>query len=105
VNLEERRREFIAGLRAVAKFYEDNPDVFYDGIHLTINMYVAGAAARAVLARTAGIFGNCCEILSDTQVTISRQFSKQVSLAIFALRSTVWPVAKHCDSLLKSKAE
>ena len=33
MNLDARRREFVEGLRAVAKFYEDNPDAFYDGIH------------------------------------------------------------------------
>jgi hypothetical protein len=95
------RREFIEGLRAVAKFYEDNPDAFYDGIHLTINMYVAGSAARPVLGQTAKIFGNCNKVYSDTQVTLSRQFSKQVSLAVFAPRAAVCrPLAWCCDPLL-----
>ena len=106
MNLEARRREFIQGLRAVAKFYEDNPDAFYDGIHLTINMYVAGPTARAVLSRTARIFGNCNKILTDTQVTISQQFSKQVSLAIFALRAHVCrTIAQRCDPISESEAE
>jgi hypothetical protein len=102
VNLDARRREFIEGLRAVAKFYEDNPDAFYDGIHLTINMYVAGPTARPVLAQTARIFGNCNKVCGDTQVTVSRQFSKQVSLAIFAPRAAVCrPIAWCCDPLLE----
>ncbi len=37
---------FIAGLRAVAEFYEQNPDAYYDGMHITLNMYVWGGAAR-----------------------------------------------------------
>jgi hypothetical protein len=106
VNLEGRRREFIEGLHAVAKFYEDNHDAFYDGIHLTINMYVAGAIARPVLAQTARIFGTCNKIYGDTQVTVSRQFSKQVSLAIFAPRGAVCrPIAWRCDPLLERQAE
>jgi hypothetical protein len=30
-----RRRQFIAGLRAVAQFYEEHPAAWYDGMHLT----------------------------------------------------------------------
>ena len=48
---QRRRRHFIAGLRAVAEFYEQNPDAYYDGMPITLNMYVWGAAARQTLRR------------------------------------------------------
>ena len=50
-NEQLRRRQFIAGLRAVAQFYEENPAAWYDGMHLTLNMYVWGRAARKALSR------------------------------------------------------
>ena len=54
---QRRRQQFIAGLRAVAQFYEDNPDAWYDGIHLTLNMYIWGRKAREILARTVKALG------------------------------------------------
>jgi hypothetical protein len=44
---QRRRRHFIEGLRAVADFYEQNVDAYYDGMHITLNMYVWGGAAHA----------------------------------------------------------
>ena len=32
---QHRRRHFIEGLRAVASFYEQNADAYYDGMHIT----------------------------------------------------------------------
>ncbi len=48
MSVEQRRRQqFIAGLRAVASFYEQNADAYYDGMHVTLNcMY--GVARHAV---------------------------------------------------------
>jgi hypothetical protein len=86
---ERRRRQFIDGLRAVAKFYEDNPGVWYDGMHLTLNMYVWGRAARKSLADTARAFGRCSKVYDDNNVTVSRQFSEQVTVAVFAPRARV----------------
>ena len=49
----EQRRHFIAGLRAVAEFYEQNPDAYYDGMPITLSMYAWGGAARQTLRRMA----------------------------------------------------
>jgi hypothetical protein len=35
---QRRRRHFIEGLRAVADFYEQNVDAYYDGMCITLNM-------------------------------------------------------------------
>src|ERR1700751_4564164 len=62
---QHRRREFIEGLRAVARFYEENPGAWYDGMHLTLNMYVWGRTARKTLAETARAFGQCNKVYDD----------------------------------------
>jgi hypothetical protein len=88
MNLQQLRRlHFIQGLRAVAKFYEDHPNAWYDGMHLTLNMFVWGRAARKTLAETARAFGQCNKVYDDTNITVSRQFSEQVTVAIFAPRA------------------
>jgi hypothetical protein len=84
-----RRRQFIEGLRAVAAFYETHPEACYDGMHLTLNMYVWGRAARKVLIETAKAFGQCRKEYDESNVTISRQFGDQVTLAVFAPRARV----------------
>jgi hypothetical protein len=86
---QHRRRQFIEGLRAVAQFYETNPDAWYDGMHLTLNMYVWGRAARKALADTARALGQCNKVYDDTNITVARQFSEQVTLAVFAARARV----------------
>lgn len=83
------RQQFIAGLRAVAQFYEDHPDAWYDGIHLTLNMYIWGRKARDILARTVKALGSCTKIYDDTNVTVSRKFTPQVTLSVFAPRAKV----------------
>jgi hypothetical protein len=84
-----RRRQFIEGLRAVAKFYEENPGASYDGMHLTLNMYVWGRTARKALIETARLFGHCNKIYDENNITVSRQFSEQVTVAVFAARARV----------------
>src|ERR1700761_8666149 len=102
MNLATRRRHFIEGLQAAAKFYEENPAAYYDGMHLTINMYVSGSHARQTLARAARAFGACKKIYDDTNITISRPFSKQVTVAVFAPRVRVCrPIEWECEPLLK----
>jgi hypothetical protein len=90
VNSEQRcRLRFIEGLRAIAKLYEENPGAYYDGMHITLNMYVWGAVARQTLAQTARAFGQCNKVYDDDNVTVSRQFSEQVTVAVFAPRRKV----------------
>src|SRR6267154_4274583 len=84
-----RRRQFIEGLRAVATFYEQNPGAWYDGMHLTLNMYAWGRTARKALIETARLFGPCNKIYDENNITVSRQFSEQVTLAVFAARERV----------------
>jgi hypothetical protein len=66
----ERRRQFIAGLRAVANFYEQNPGAWYDGMHLTLNMYVWGRSARRTLAEMARAFGQCNKVYDENNITV-----------------------------------
>jgi len=90
LNIEQRRRRhFIEGLHAVAKFYDENPDAYYDGMHLTLNMYVWGGAARKTLAETARAFGQCDKVYDEKNVTVSRQFSEKVTVSVFAPRAKV----------------
>jgi hypothetical protein len=86
---QRRRRQFIEGLRAVAQFYEENPGAWYDGMHLTLNMYVWGRAARKTLTETARAFGRCNKVYDDNNITVSRQFSEQVTVAVFAAKARV----------------
>ena len=88
-NDQHRRRQFIEGLRAVAQFYEEHPAAWYDGMHLTINMYVWGRAARKNLSDTARAFGHCNKVYDDNNITVSRQFSEQVTVAVFAAKARV----------------
>jgi hypothetical protein len=90
MNLEQRRRRhFIQGLRAIADFYEQNVDAYYDGMHITLNMYVWGGAARRTLREMARALGQCNKVYDDRNVTVSRQFNEQITLAVFAPRSRV----------------
>jgi hypothetical protein len=86
---QHRRRQFIAGLRAVAEFYEKNPTAWYDGMHLTMSMYAWGRGARKTLTETARAFGLCNKIYDDNNITVSRPFSEQVTVAVFAARARV----------------
>jgi hypothetical protein len=86
---QRRRRQFIEGLRAVAGFYEQNPGAFYDGLHITLNMYVWGGAARQTLRETARAFGQCHKVYDESNVTVCRPFSEQVTVAVFAPRTKV----------------
>jgi hypothetical protein len=84
-----RRRQFIEGLRAVAQFYEDHPEAWYDGIHTTLSMYIWGRKTREILAQTVRSFGQCTKHYDDTNITVSRKFSDQVTLSVFASRAKV----------------
>src|SRR6202046_4515987 len=86
---QHRRRHFIEGLRGGENFHEENPNAWYDGMHLTLNMFVWGRAARKALAETARAFGQCNKVYDDTNITVSRQFSEQVTVAVFAPRAKV----------------
>jgi hypothetical protein len=86
---QQRRRQFIEGLRAVARFYEDHPDAWYDGVHLTLNMYIWGRQAREILARSARALGSCTKTYDGTNLTVSKKISDQVTLSFFAPRAKV----------------
>ena len=58
-------------------------------MHITLNMYVWGRAARKRCAETARAFGQCNKIYDDSNVTVSRQFSEQITVAVFAPRAKV----------------
>ena len=73
----------------MAQFYEENPGAWYDGMHLTLNMYVWGRAARKTLTETARAFGRCNKVYDDNNITVSRQFSEQVTVAVFAAKARV----------------
>lgn len=97
-NREEARRQLIAGLRAVANFYESQPGAYYDGMTVTISMYVAGKRAQTVLPAMAvalaavegqsesggSVICICKTICGSTQIVLSRSFSPKVQLEFFA---------------------
>jgi hypothetical protein len=86
---EERRREFIDGLMAVGRFYEQNPGAYYDGLKMTLSMYVDGKGAGSALASTAKAFGKCEKSCDEKYTAISKRFGRMVSVELFALRSEV----------------
>jgi hypothetical protein len=87
--MSHARREFVQGLRAIADFYDQNPHAYYDGMHLTLNMYAAGREARHTLAEMARAFGACNKSYDERTVTLSRSFGEQITLAVFAPRERV----------------
>ncbi len=90
---EEARRHFIRGLRAVARFYECNPDAYYDGMAVSLNMYVGGRAASETLAAMADVFGKCEQMRWQNHAAIAKNFSQNVRVEIFA-RAPESPAAK-----------
>ncbi len=83
---QTRRRHFIEGLRAVADFYEQNPDAYYDGMHITLNMY---GVARHTLCEMGRVFGPCNRRYDDRNLTVSRQFNEQITVAVLVPRAQV----------------
>jgi hypothetical protein len=86
---QSRRRHFIEGLRAVANFYEQNADAYYDGMHITLKYVCMGWRGTAHAVRDGPGFGQCNKHYGDHNVTVSRQFSEQITLAVFAPRAKV----------------
>lgn len=80
----EPRRQFIEGLRAVAAFYETHHDAYYDGMGVSLNMYVPQSATLTGFCSAAQALG--CSIASSPRgmVAASRQFSPKVSVQLFA---------------------
>lgn len=87
--MNRARCEFIQGLRDIADFYEQNPTAYYDGMHLTLNMYLWGREARPILAQTARAFGQCKKSYDENMVTLARAFGQQITLAIVAPRERI----------------
>ena len=83
------RKPFIQGLRDLADFYERHPGVYYDGMHINLNMYIAGREALATLIATARAFGHCHKTYDERTLTLSRPFGSQLTLAVFARRERV----------------
>jgi hypothetical protein len=81
-----RRRLFIEGLRAVASFYEQNADAYYDGMQITLNMY---GVARHTLCEMARVFGQRNKSYDDRNVTVSRRFNEQITLSVSVPRARV----------------
>jgi hypothetical protein len=90
---EEARRQFIRGLRAVAGFYECNPDAYYDGMAVSLNMYVGGPAAGETLAVMADVFGECEQMRWQNHISVAKNFSQSVRVEVFA-RAPESPAAK-----------
>jgi hypothetical protein len=108
----DARRELIAGLRAVADFYEQQPGAYYDGMTVTIAMYAAGRSARAAFAETAAALreagmagrfdlgnaapshgaGNCERCCRARLAAFSKNFSAKVRLEIFGPAGEIGPL-------------
>jgi hypothetical protein len=78
------RRLLIEGLRAVADFYESNPTAYYDGLMLSLCMYITCPAAGRIMAEMVRIFGESKHSCNGAHVTLSKEFSSKVKLEIFA---------------------
>jgi len=95
---EHARREFIAGLRSLAAFYESRPDAYYDGMRVTIAMYAAGRRAPQAFAAMAEAFAEedgkaaaprdmergRCGGTCYAHAVLARDFSAKVRLELFA---------------------
>jgi hypothetical protein len=85
---------------AAATFYEQNADAYYDGMHITLNMY---GAARHTLYEMVQVFGQSNNSYHDRNITVSRQFNEQITLSVFAprdqacrlTRARILPVARN----------
>jgi hypothetical protein len=86
---ERSRRDFIDGLMAVGRFYEEKPEAYYDRMKVTLCMYVEGRNARRALAGTARAFGECEKSFDEKHIGISKQFSENVRVELFAPGSDV----------------
>jgi hypothetical protein len=82
--MPESRAEMIAGLRAVADFYENNPAVYYDGMTVFLNMFAAGRDAGKLLDTAAASPGNWLECGDEKNRAVGRDFGKRVRLQIFS---------------------
>jgi hypothetical protein len=83
------RRQFIDGLRGVAGFYEQNQEAYYDGMRVTLCMFVDGSGAKRALGNTARAFGRCEKGGDEKHVMIARQFGDMVKVELFAPRNDV----------------
>ncbi|HEV2274977.1 MAG TPA: hypothetical protein VGR96_12475 [Acidobacteriaceae bacterium] len=83
------RRQFIAGLRAVADCYEHHPELYYDGLTACLTVYVAGPRSREILAAAVQALGKCERSGGHNEVVIARRFGEKVKLELFAPRADV----------------
>ena len=81
------RQQLIAGLRAVADFYQQQPTAYYDGLPITLNMYICGTDAQQVLDHTSSLFSTCTLANDSKNITVSHKFNEQVTLSFFAARA------------------
>jgi hypothetical protein len=86
---EGRRHEFINGLIAVGRFYQENSEAYYDGMEMTLCMYVDGKGAKRALAVTAKAFGRCEKSFDEKHIAVSMRFSEKVRIEIVAPRGDV----------------
>lgn len=89
ISAARRRSQFIAGLRAVADFYERNPGAYYDGARVTLSMYACGASARQIMAAAARAFGRCRKICDEVNFTLAKSFGSRVTVEVFCPRARV----------------
>ncbi len=71
-------------MRAVAGFYECNPDAYYDGATLSLSMYVGGRPASETLVAMAEVFGGCEQMRWQNYMAIAKNFSQNVRVEVFA---------------------
>ena len=83
---EEARRQFIQGLRAVAAFYESNPDAYYDGMTVSLSMYAGGRAAAEILDAVAEVFGESEQLCQQNHRVVAKKFSENVKVEVFCPR-------------------
>jgi hypothetical protein len=85
----EGRSQFITGLHALADFYQKHPDAYYDGMQVSLSMYVNGRNARQVLTAMARLFDQYEESYDEKYASVARRFGQKVKIELFAPRGEV----------------
>lgn len=81
------RLQFTEGLRAVASFYDTHDGAYYDGMPVSLNMYLPGAPELSSFSAVARALGCPTISFSDGVFSASRQFGPRVKIELFARES------------------
>lgn len=95
----KKTADYIAGLRELADFYEQNPNINlpYEGRMCNFGIF---GLSKAEIVTTVKAFGKCTKDYDANSVTILKTFPSGIKLQIYASRQEVCErivVAKHTE--------